>query len=109
MKKILDNIYDFLATHDFPTLLEAIKKLEWSQVARSPYTWLIVLPLLIYLLWTKKFKILTACASFFLFLVLIQRTLSPSGDTLSLHNLLMFLAGAVVLLGVNIYLIFIRQ
>jgi hypothetical protein len=108
MKEILNHIYDFLAAHDFPTVLETLNKLEWGQVAKSAYTWFVILPLLIYLLWTKKFKIITALTSFFLFLLLIQKTLSPAADTLSLHNLLIFLAGAVVLVGLNIYLIFIR-
>ena len=43
------------------------------------------------------------------FLVLIQKTISPASDTLSLHDLLIFLGGAVVLVGFNIYLIFVRQ
>ena len=109
MKKVLNSIYDFLATHDFPTLLEAIRKLEWSQIVRSAYTWLIVLPLLIYLIWTRKYKTIAALTSFFLFLLLIQKTLSPTGDALSLHDLFIFLGGAVALVGFNIYLIFVRQ
>jgi len=109
MKEFLNRIYDFLATHDFPTLLGAIHDLEWRQVGRSAYTWLIVLPLLIYLLWTKKYKLITAIASFLLFLVLLQNTLSPAGDTLSLHDLLIFLAGASALVGLNLYMLFIRQ
>ena len=109
MKELLNRIYDFLASHDFPTLLEAIRKLEWSQVAISVYTWLIVLPLLIYLLWTKKYKIITAIVSFFLFLLLIQKTLAPAGEALSLHDLLIFLSGAVVLIGLNLYLLFVRE
>ena len=78
-------------------------------MARSAYTWLIILPILIYLLWTKKYKIITAIVSFFLFLLLIQKTLSPTGETLSLHDLLIFLSGAVALIGLNIYLLFVRQ
>ena len=109
MKGLLSSIYDFLATHDFLTLLEAFRKLEWSQAAKSAYAWLIILPLLIYLLWTKKYKIITAIASFFLFLLLIQKTLSPAGETLSLPDLLTFLSGAVALIGLNLYLLFIRE
>jgi len=107
--QLLNHIYDFLVKYDFPTLLESARKLEWSVIARSPYTWLIVLPILIYLVWTKKYKIIAAVASFFLFLLLIQKTVSPVGDTLSLHDLMIFLGGAVVLVGLNIYLIFVRQ
>ncbi len=109
MAQLLHNIYDFLVEHDFPTLLESLRKLEWNVILRSPYTWLIILPILIYLVWTKKYKIIAAVTSFFLFLLLIQKTVSPVGDTLSLHDLLIFLSGAVVLVGLNIYLIFVRQ
>ena len=107
--KALHRIHDFLAANDFPSLLEAIRKLEWSHVTGSAYTWLIVLPILIYLFWTKKFKIISALVSLFLFLLLIQKTLSPVGETLSLHDLLIFLSGTVALVGINFYLIFVRQ
>ena len=109
MKEFLNHIHDFLAAHDFPSLLKDIHDLGWHQVATSAYTWLIVLPLLIYLLWTKKYKLIIAAASFFLFLVLIQHTLSPADETLSLHDLLIFLSGAVCLVGLNLYLLFVRQ
>ena len=109
MKELWNKICDFLVANDFPTLLKAIRKLEWSQIAKSPYTWLIIVPLLIYLIWTKKYKILTALASFFLFLLLIQKTLAPAEESLPLHDLLIFLAGAIVLVGLNIYLLFVRQ
>lgn len=109
MKGLLNSIYDFVKDHDFLTVVAAFRKLEWSQMAKSAYTWFIILPLLTYLLWTKKYKIITAIASFFLFLLLIQKTLSPSGGTLSLPDLLIFLSGAVVLVGLNLYLLFIRE
>jgi hypothetical protein len=116
VKEVLDHIeevphriYNFLAANDFPSLLEAIRHIEWSHVMRSPYTWLVILPILIYLFWTKKYKIITAAVSFFLFLLLIQKTLSPSSETLSLHDLLIFLSGTVVLIGLNLYLLFVRQ
>ena len=109
MKGLLNHIWDFLAANDFPTVMAALRKLQWIQVARSIYTWFIILPVLTYLLWTKKYKIITAIASFFLFLLLIQRTLSPSGETLSLPDLLIFLSGAVALIGLNLYLLFIRE
>ena len=109
MKELLNKIFDFLATHDFPTLLKSINKLEWSQVAGSAYTWLIILPILIFLIWTRKYKIIVAMASFCLFLLLIQKTISPSGETLSLNDLFIFLGGTVALFGLNIYLIFVRQ
>ena len=109
MTKLLDYIYDFLVKNDFPTLLESLRKLEWSVIAKSIYTWLIVLPIVVFLFWTKKFKTIVAIASVFLFLLLIQKTVAPGGDTLSLHDILIFMSGTVVLIGLNIYMIFVRQ
>ncbi len=109
MKELLNNIHNFLATHDFPTLLVAVSQLEWSQLAKSGYTWLIILPTLTFLLWTKRIKTIVALVSFFLFLLLVQRTLSGADEALSLHDLLTFLGGAVALIGVNLYLIFVRE
>lgn len=109
MKELANNFYEFLATHDFPTVLVAFRKLEWSQVARSGYTWLVVLPILIYLLWTKKFKAIVSLVSFVLFLFLSQKTLSPTDGTLPLQDLCIFLGGAAALIGLNLYMIFIRE
>lgn len=109
MSEILHRVSDFLTTWDFPTTLEALRKLEWGQVARSAYTWLVVMPILIFLLWTKKYKVLIAISSFFLFLLLIQRTIPPAGEMLSLHDLLIFVGGAAGLVGFNFYFLFVRQ
>ncbi len=109
MKELLSDFYNFLVRYDFPTLLVAFRKLEWSHVAKSGYTWFIVLPILISLVWTKKYKAIVALVSSFLFLVLVQSTLSSVDGVLSLHDLFIFLSGAVVLIGINLYLIFIRE
>ncbi len=109
MEKILNRIYDFLAAYDFPTILKAISELEWGQAAKSPYTWLIVVPVVIYLFWTKKFKIITALVSFVLFILLVQKTIAPESEVLSLHDMMIFLSGAVAIIGLNVYLLFIRQ
>lgn len=109
MEKLFHHILDFLAAHDFPTLMDAIHKLEWTQVLRNPFTWLVGLPILVFLIWTKKIKTLVAVVSCFLFLLLIQKTFSGADGMLSLHDLFIFLGGAVALIGVNLYLILVRQ
>lgn len=109
VKAVLQRIWDFLADNDFDSIVEASRKLDWSQIAKSPYTWLIIVPFLIFLLWTKKYKIIIAIASFCLFILLIQKTLSHPGPTLALDDLLIFLAGAIALIGLNIYMFFVRE
>ena len=109
MKEVLNSIYNFLVTYDFPTLLACIRKADLGQVAASVYTWLIALPVLIVLIWTKSIKIIVALISLFLFVLLIRNTFSQAGETLPLRDLITFLGGSVALVGVNLYFIFIRQ
>lgn len=109
MKEIQAQIYHFLATNDLPTLLRQIGKVDPAVVAKSIYTWLVVAPICIYLLWTKKFKAITALVSLFLFFLLIQKTLVQSGDRMNLHNVLVFIAGTVGLISLNLYLLFVRE
>jgi hypothetical protein len=107
--KYLDKIYNFLATNDFPTLLASMRELDWDRVLKSGYTWLVVLPVLGALIWTKSIKTIVALVSVFLFLLLVQHTLSPAKEALQLNDLLTFIGGAAALVGVNIYFSFIRQ
>ncbi|MHC1729851.1 MAG: hypothetical protein AB9866_28260 [Syntrophobacteraceae bacterium] len=109
MKEFFLRIYEFLAANDFPTLLESVRQMEWKEVSRSIYTWLIALPLLVYLIWRKKVKTIVFLATSVLFIVLLQYTLSPPGQSLPLEDLLKFLGGAVALVGINFYMIFIRD
>lgn len=109
MKDLLDSIVNFLAIHDLPSVLASIGELDWTRLAASGYTWLIGLPVLVMLIWTKSIKTIVALVSSFLFLLLVRNTLSPVDGALPLHDLLKFLAGAVLLVGVNLYFIFIRQ
>lgn len=109
VKDLPHRLHEFLATNDFPTLLAAIDKFEWGQIVRSIYTWAFALPIFIYLVWTRKFKAIIALVSFALFIVLIQKTLAPAGDTLALNDLLIFVGGVAALVGLNFYMIFVRQ
>ncbi len=109
MKEYLLRMYDFLAANDFPTLMESIRQLDWRVVLKSGYTWLIAAPILIFILWTKRFKILIAFASLAGFLLLLQYTLPPAGEKIPLNDLLVFIGGSMGLVGLNLYLLFIRE
>lgn len=109
IQELLHKFVDFLAANDFPTLLEAFRHLSWKAVAMSPYTWLILLPLFTVLVWTKRFKFLVSIGSFFVFLYLLQTTLPAVDGKIPLHDLLVFLGGTLGLIGINVYLIFIKE
>jgi hypothetical protein len=109
VKELPHRIYEFLVAYDFPTILEEFQKLEWKDILRSGYTWMIVMPILVFLLWTKKFKIIISLASFVVFMVFLKYTLAPTGESVSLHNVLIFVGGAAAMVGLNLYLLFIRD
>lgn len=89
--------------------MEAFRQLSWKDVTGSAYTWLIALPLLITLIWTKRFKLIIGVASFVVFLFLLQTALPPADGKVAIRDLLVFLGGTCGLLGINIYLFFVRD
>ncbi len=109
MKESMLQILDFLKEHDFPTFLEKTRGLEWQQVLHSGYTWLVAAPLLLFIILTKRFKLLLGLASIVAFVVLLQLTLPPYGDQMQLESLLEFVGGAMAIVGLNLYFLFIRQ
>ncbi len=114
MKESLVRMYHsackFLASHDLPTILRELHKIDLAVVAKNPYTWLVTVPIAISLLWKKKFKVIIALVSIFLFILLAQNTLaSSSGSRVHLQDVLLFVGGTTALLGVNLYLLFIRE
>jgi hypothetical protein len=109
MKEYWQKFCNFLSTNDFPTLLESIRKIKWGEFIKSPVAWLVILPIIIVLLWTKSFKIIGALASFAAFLLLLQYTLPPMGDKIPLHDLVIFCGGAFGLVFFNLYIFFIKE
>lgn len=109
LHEFLTRILQFMASHDTETIARQLANLDMSMIATNIYTWVIGVPLVIYLLWTKKFKIIIAFVSFCLFLVLLQHTIMNSGNKVDLKNVLSFIAGTTALIGLNLYLFLIRQ
>ncbi len=109
LHEFFTSIYKFLAAQDIETISREAGKFSLATAAKSPYTWLIGAPILSYLLWTKKFKAIIAIVSFFLFVLLLQHTVLDTKGTISLDDMLRFIGGATALIGINLYLLFIRQ
>ena len=107
--RMYHSVCQFLASHDLPTVLRELHKVDLAVVAKNPYTWLVVIPIVISLLWKKKFKLIIALVSVFLFILLAQNTLTQSGNQVHLQDVLLFIGGTTALLGVNLYLLFIRE
>ncbi|MCE5334189.1 MAG: hypothetical protein LLG06_06335 [Desulfobacteraceae bacterium] len=109
MKEYLQRILNFLAENDFQKLLESVRGLNWIDVVQSLYFWLIGVPIIIALLWRKKTKTLVALVTAVLFVILIQYTLGAPGEQMPLKDLLAFFGGAVALIGIYLYFLFIRD
>jgi hypothetical protein len=109
MKEFLQKIYNFLVVNDFPTLLESIRQIKWADFIKNPLAWLIILPITVALVWTKRFKIIAAIASFAAFLLLLQNTLPPMGDKIPLNDLVIFCGGAFGLVFFNLYIFIIKE
>jgi hypothetical protein len=109
VKKVLGHICNFLASHDLQSVIRQTSGIDLTAAAKSVYTWLVLVPICIYLLWTKKFKLMIFLASFFLFILLVQKTLTTSGGQVDLHNVLAFVGGTTALVALNLYLLFVRE
>lgn len=109
MKEFMHSVYNFFVTNDFPTLLEHLRGMEWNVILRSVYTWMIIVPFMGLLIWTKSVKTIVAIVSLGLFVVLLKTSLAPAGEAMPLHDLLMFMLGTFSLAAVNLYFLFIRQ
>ncbi|OIP90961.1 MAG: hypothetical protein AUK55_12070 [Syntrophobacteraceae bacterium CG2_30_61_12] len=103
-----DRFIDFLTRYDVAAIAELIRGLKWDQVIRTPLFWAIVLPFGCWIIWKRRLRILMLLASGFLFVWLVQETLPPTGGAIPLDRLLLFVAGCVVLIGLNFYFLFIR-
>ncbi len=109
MQNLFHRFIDFLAANDFLTLMESVRQLDWHNALKSGYTWLIVFPILVAIVWTKRFKFLLAMVSLVLFVVLLQYTLPPPDKKIMLDDLVTFLGGTFALVAANIYFLFIRE
>ncbi len=109
MKEVWTHIHNFLVTQSIPTILREIQNGGLMVLAKSVYAWLVAGSIVIYLLWTRKFKAIIALASLVLFVLLIQKTLAQPGNQLDLTNVLLFIGGTTALIGFNLYLLFVRD
>ena len=109
MTELWGKFADFFAKNDFRTLLEMIRKIEWSEMLRNFYFWAAAVPFLVFILKTKKIRLLVFLISVGLFVVLLHTVLPEKGEPLPLYNLLQFIGGVFGLVVVNLYFLFMRD
>jgi hypothetical protein len=103
-----ENFVNFLKENDITTLAQNARSLDWGQVVTNPLFWLVLIVFLAWVVWKKQFKLLLLLASAGAFVFLLQVSLPPSGDKIELNSLIKFLGGAVVIIGLNLYVFLIK-
>lgn len=104
-----EKIVTFLKENDIHTIGQTMQGLNWGDILKNPFFWLVALPLSGWIVWKKQFKLLILAGSFVAFTFVFQYALPSAGQEIGLPQLLKFLGGAVVIIGINIYFFFIRQ
>lgn len=101
-------VVDFLTEYKVEKVSDVLRKLDWSEVLRSPIFWVISLTILGLIVWKQQFKLLILMASLVAFVFLAQFTLPAGGQSIPLTSLLQFVGGTMALLGLNVYFLIIR-
>ena len=109
MSEYWNALTDFITKNDFRAVMEKAQHFDWAVILKSFYFWLITLPILGYLLKTRKWRILIFMVTFGLFLVLVKNVIPPPGQAIPLHSVLVFIGGALGLVVINIYFLFMRD
>lgn len=99
---------EFLTEYKTEKIGNLIRNLDWQEVIRNPIVWVVSLTILGLMVWKQQFKLLIVMASAVAFVFLLQLTLPPAGQAISLTNLLQFVGGTMALLGANVYFLIIK-
>ncbi|MCE5244306.1 MAG: hypothetical protein ABFD98_18305 [Syntrophobacteraceae bacterium] len=103
LKAYWTGFVNFLIECDMNRVAEVLRKLDWTDVLRNPWVWLVTIAFLLCVLVKRAFRTLLFTVSLVLFAILLQHTLPPPGESLQLSSLLRFVGGSMVLAVVNIY------
>lgn len=109
LKAVWDSIVKFLTDYDAKKIAEVLRKVDWAEVIKEPLTWVIGVPVLIFFVWRKQYRVLLFAASSVLFLLLLQNTLPHSGQSMELPKILEFIGGTIILVGLNLYFLIMRD
>jgi len=104
-----ESFLTFLKEMDVRAIAQWIRQLDWTQLLTNPLFWLGLLTFLAWVVWKKRYKVLILLVSVMAFMALLQHSLPPPGaERIEFFALLQFLGGAVVIIGLNLYLFFIK-
>ncbi len=109
MKELWDHVIRFLTNWDFPSLLHALRQLDPKEVAHNPVVWIVGVLVVVLMIWRKMFRLFLLLCSFVAFLFLLQATVGSPGESMPLRDVLTFVGGSLILIGVNLYFLLMRD
>jgi len=109
IKSVWQEVVRFLTEYDLNKIMDILSGVDRQEVLLSPFTWLVSVPLLVYLIVRRHYRILLVGISAAVFVFFLQTRFPPAGETIPLSKLLEFLGVAIGIIGVNVYLLFIRD
>jgi hypothetical protein len=110
IKNMWSAFIGFLTENDFQKISEWVRELKWTELIASPWVWVAVIIIVLLSVWKRRTSYLVLACSCVLFIVLLQHTLPPAGEgSMPLSSILEFLGGCVLLIGVNLYLLMLRE
>ncbi len=109
MKEYWRTFIEFLKKYDMTTLAQTLQEVDWTGIYRHPVFWIGITLFLGWVVWKKAFRSLLLALSLVAFVVLLNYTLPPAGETLTFEKLLPFAGGCLGLLAINVYFFVIRN
>ncbi len=109
LKEIWNGFVSFLKEHDVAYFLDALRGLDWQELLTNPVFWVVALSFSGFMIWKKQLKMFVLLVSMAAFVMLLQVTLPPAGESMDLSSILEFIGGSAILAIINLYFFLIRQ
>ena len=109
IKEMWGKLGVFLTEYDIQKISEVVRQLDWREQLSNPVVWVVGIAIVVLTIWKRKISLLIMAGSFVLFMLLLQNTLPPPGQSIPLNKVLEFLGGSVLLLAVNVYFLILRE
>ncbi len=99
----------FLLEYDLVKIQEAVRNLDWGKVLSTPEVWFVAVPVLGYMVWKRKFRMMLFMASMVVFVVMLPHVMPAGNEAVPFEKLILFLGVTLALVLVNLYFLFVRR
>ncbi len=106
---MFETLKKFLLEYDLLKIQEEFRNLDWGKVLSTPAVWFVSIPLVGYMVWKRKFRMMLLLASLLVFTLMLPHMMPGTGEDIPFSKLLLFLGGTLALVLINLYFVFIRR